>query len=113
MADMIPCMAPTPRPTRMTSHGSLFTTTMSNDFQSGFAITADEDTNLAQTDTVTANMSPLYYVIGALLISICYISVSLFCWVSYNQKYQQKIMALRRQKQQNIEDAVVAHIPLS
>merc|ERR1719361_3137755 len=107
-------MYPTPRPTRITNHGSLFTTTMAKDYQYGFAITADADTNFAQADMVnTANMSPLYYVIGALLISICYISFSLFCWVSYNQKYQQRLLSLRRQKQKQRRNEMISHIPLS
>merc|ERR1719410_491787 len=71
---------------------------------------------MGQGDEVnTSDMSPLYYVIAALLISICYISFSLFCWVSYNQKYQQKIVNLRRQKQRSEQDhnQIVSHIPLS
>ena len=64
----------------------------------------EQDLNLIDSastsrSTSKSNLNPLYYVITALLTSICYISCSFFCWVHYNHKYNKRIIELKRNSQ--------------
>eukprot|EP01083_Nonionella_stella_P220625 789162_1 len=91
---------PTSRPTRSTRARIWETTTTQH---AAFNI-ADDDDDLEQEDDTNdeteyeeseSNLKPLYYVVGALFLSICYVSVSLFCWVHYNQKYTTKVNEIK------------------
>eukprot|EP00483_Globobulimina_turgida_P004443 UN04452 len=81
-------------------YGSLTTTTAgafgADDVDGNIDINGVGFQDSEQPQTGKTNLNPLYYVITVLLISICYVSGSLFCWVHYHHKYTANVIDLKR-----------------